>query len=137
MSGVLWIGPTLSRSYRDYKHVIRHVRNRSVSQFGPTGTPQRTDSSARRSNTYHSRITNSCNALPHPRHTPIGRPNNQALRSIGAENGARGGCRAAEVHLPGRHYLRPVRGNAAELAVSTWQTPAAAALTTSEMAYRW
>src|SRR6476660_6425867 len=89
MSGVLWIGPTLSRSYRDYKHVIRHVRNRSVSQFGPTGTPQRTDSSARRSNTYHSRITNSCNALPHPRHTPIGRPNNQALRSIGAENGAR------------------------------------------------
>jgi hypothetical protein len=33
-----------------------------------------------------------------------------------------GGCRAAEVHLPGRHYLRPVRGNAGELAVSTWQT---------------
>lgn len=33
-----------------------------------------------------------------------------------------GGCRAAEVHLPGRHYLRPVRGNAGEPAVSTWQT---------------
>src|ERR1700682_5925803 len=43
-------------------------------QFGPTGTGQRADSSASRNTTYHSRITNSCNALPHPRNAPIGRP---------------------------------------------------------------